>query len=787
MKMRFLSYILLFLVPVVGYSQTSQLKSFPLSSVTLLESPFKQAQQTDMAYILALDPDRLLAPYLREAGIETKAKSYGNWENTGLDGHIGGHYLTALSLMYAATGNEELLQRLNYMVDQLEACQQKNGNGYVGGVPGGEAMWQEIAKGNIDAETFSLNDKWVPWYNIHKTYAGLRDAYLFAGNEKAKEMLIKLSDWCLTLTADLSDEQIQDMLRSEHGGMNEVFADVAEITGDRKYLELARRFSHRSILEPLLAEKDQLNGLHANTQIPKVIGYKRVAEVAGDQPWADAAAFFWDEVVNNRTVSIGGNSVREHFHPSSDFSSMVESKEGPETCNTYNMLKLTKQLYLSSASPAYIDYYERGLYNHILSSQHPTRGGFVYFTPMRPRHYRVYSQPEEAFWCCVGSGLENHGKYGELIYAHNDRDLFVNLFIPSSLHWKERGVEVIQRTSFPFEEASEIQLNLKKPQKFALHIRRPYWVEKDGLKVRVNNKEVKIKSAAASYVTVERKWKSGDIVSITLPMETKAEYLPDNSPWVSFVHGPIVLAAATDSADLEGLIADDSRMGHIASGPDYSIEGAPVLVPEGNNLAAGLKPVAGKPMTFTASSLISSDRYKNVELVPFFQVHDTRYMLYWPVSSPEELEARKKKLREEEEARMALEASTIDQVAPGEQQPESDHNYRGEKTESGVHQDRHWRHASGWFSYDLKDTKKEARKLRVTYFGLDKDRHFDIYINGSLLKSVSLDGAMGDTFFDADYAIPEELVKSSNGVLEVKFAAQEGSVAGGVYGVRLLK
>jgi DUF1680 family protein len=780
-------YTILALVPLFGFSQTSHLKSFPLSSVRLLDSPFKQAQQTDMRYILELDPDRLLAPYLREAGLQPKAQSYGNWENTGLDGHIGGHYLTALSLMYAATGNQELQQRLTYMVDQLEACQQKNGNGYIGGVPGGEAMWQEIAKGKIEAESFSLNDKWVPWYNIHKIYAGLRDAYLFAGNEKAKDMLVKLSNWSLNLTAGLSDAQMQDMLRSEHGGMNEVFADVAEITGDKKYLELARRFSHQAVLNPLMEEKDQLNGMHANTQIPKVIGYKRVAEVGGDQAWAEAAAFFWNTVVNERTVSIGGNSVREHFHPANDFSSMVESREGPETCNTYNMLKLSKQLYMSSSSPDYIDYYERGLYNHILSSQHPEKGGFVYFTPMRPRHYRVYSQPDEGFWCCVGSGLENHGKYGELIYAHNEKDLFVNLFIPSQLDWKERGISLTQNTRFPYEEKTELNLKLAKPQKFAVHIRRPEWATAEGVQVRVNNKEVKLKSSAASYATVERKWKSGDVISITLPMQTKVEYLPDSSPWVSFVHGPIVLAAATDTADLEGLRADGSRMGHIASGPLYAVEEAPVLVSSDSNFVSALKPVAGKPLTFTASGLISSEKYKDVELVPFFQVHDARYMLYWPVSTPEKLEARNKALREEEKAKMELEASTIDQVAPGEQQPESDHNYKGEKTESGVHQDRHWRHASGWFSYDLKDANKEARKLRITYFGLDKDRNFDIYINNQLLKTVTLDGSKGDTFFDADYELPEQIINNSANKLNVKFVAHKGSVAGGIYYIRLLK
>ncbi|QCR23577.1 glycoside hydrolase family 127 protein [Pontibacter sp. SGAir0037] len=787
MNLKCLRILLLLLLPFASIGQEIQFKSFPLSAVSLLESPFKKAQQTDMAYMLALDPDRLLAPYLREAGIEPKAPVYGNWENTGLDGHIGGHYLTALALMYASTGNEELHKRLTYMIDQLEICQKKNGNGYVGGVPGGNAMWEEISRGKIDAQSFSLNKKWVPWYNIHKTYAGLRDAYLYAGNEKAKDMLVQFSDWCLNLTAGLTDAQVQDMLRSEHGGMNEVFADVAEITGDGRYLELARKFSHRAILTPLLSNEDKLTGLHANTQIPKVIGYKRIAEVAGDPAWADASAFFWETVVKNRTVSIGGNSVREHFHPTNDFSSMVESREGPETCNTYNMLKLTKQLFYTDPSPAYISYYERALYNHILSSQHPEKGGFVYFTPMRPRHYRVYSQPSEGFWCCVGSGLENHGKYGELIYTHNGKDIFVNLFIPSHLKWQEKGVTLKQITKFPFEEKTELRLELQKSAKFSLNIRKPEWVKEGAFKVLVNNKEVKTKAVSSTYVAVERKWKTGDVVSVALPMQTKVEQLPDQSDWVSFVHGPVVLAAITDKTDLEGLWADNSRMAHIAHGPAYSIEEAPLLVSSGKSLADGLKPVDGKPLTFKASDMIATDAYKQVELVPFFQVHDARYVVYWPVSTPEKLEARNKALREREQEKLLLDSRTVDQVAPGEQQPESDHNYQGEGAESGVHQDRHWRHASGWFSYDLKDPKKEARTLRVTYYGQDMNRNFDILINNKRIETVRLDGSKGNTFFEVDYALPEELLRSAAGKLQVKFSAHAGSIAGGVYHVRLLK
>ena len=769
---------------LAGFCQASSLKLFPLSSIRLLNSPFKQAQETDMKYMLALEANRLLAPYLREAGIEPRAKSYGNWEGTGLDGHIGGHYVSALANMYAGTGDEQVLERLNYMIDWLEKCQQKDANGYVGGVPGGKKIWQEIAEGKINAGSFSLNDKWVPLYNIHKLYSGLIDAYTIAGNLKAKEILVKLSDWFLGVTANLSDEQIQTILRSEHGGMNEVFADVAVITGNKKYLELARRLSHRVILNPLLQQRDTLNGLHANTQIPKVIGFMRIAEVSGDTAWANAANFFWKTVTQNRTISIGGNSVREHFHPANDFSSMIETKEGPETCNSYNMLKLSKQLFLSNPLTSYIDYYERTVYNHILSSQHPA-GGFVYFTPIRPRHYRVYSQPQQGMWCCVGTGLENHGKYGELIYAHNDKDIFVNLFIPSILTWKERGVILEQQTSFPSSERTQISVKLKSPQQFSLYFRYPSWVTNGRLKVWVNDKEVRIEQQAGSYVSINRKWKSGDILSIVLPVQTKAEFLPDSSQWMSFVHGPIVLAAATDTTALIGLRADDSRMGHIANGPLYPIEQAPMIVAADKNFNAALQPVKNKALTYTAPSVIYPAKYKNLQLVPFYTIHDARYMLYWRYTTPQQFATIQEELRKSEEVKLALEAITIDQVAPGEQQPESDHNFKGEKTESGVYKDRHWRTAKGWFSYDLKNPGREARKLRLTFYGKDKDRFFDVYVNGLLLQSVQLKGQEGDKFFDVDYALTNEMMKEE--ILTVKFVANEESVAGGLYYVRLLK
>ena len=394
-----------------GAAQLStQVESFPISSVRLTTSPFKHAEDMDIQYLLGINPDRLLAPYLKEAGLVPKAENYTNWENTGLDGHIGGHYVSALSYMYAATGNMEIKGRLDYMISELQRCQ--DSDGYLSGVVNGRKVWKEIKEGNIRASGFGLNDGWVPLYNIHKLFAGLRDAYLIGGKSEAKDMLVKLTDWMIRVVENLSEEQMQDMLRSEHGGLNETFADVAAITGDKRYLELAHKFSHQLVLQPLLKKEDKLTGMHANTQIPKVIGYKRIADLEGNQDWSEAARYFWKTVVEHRSISIGGNSVREHFHPATDFSSMLTSEQGPETCNTYNMLRLTKMLYQTSADASFMDYYERALYNHILSTINPIQGGFVYFTPMRSGHYRVYSQPQTSFWCCVGSGMENHARYG---------------------------------------------------------------------------------------------------------------------------------------------------------------------------------------------------------------------------------------------------------------------------------------------------------------------------------------------------------------------------------------
>lgn len=767
------------------------LELVPLRNVQLLDSPFLHAQNTNKDYLMALDVEKLLAPFRREAGLPFK-ETYGNWESTGLDGHMGGHYVSALALMYASTGDKAVLQRLNYVVDELKKCQKKMGTGYLGGIPDSKKMWDEIAKGDIRADNFSTNERWVPWYNIHKIYAGLRDAYWYADNKDAKKMLIALSDWTIELTKNLSPEQMQTILRTEHGGMNEIFVDVAQITGDKKYLTLAEAFSHQAILQPLRKAQDQLTGLHANTQIPKVIGFKRYADATQNAEWAKAAEFFWQTVIDKRTVAIGGNSVKEHFHDTADFASMIHEVEGPETCNTYNMLRLTELLYLSSSPQTkYVDYYERALYNHILGSQNPTTGGFVYFTPMRPNHYRVYSQVHDGMWCCVGSGLESHSKYAEFIYARDKKakqlpEVFINLFIPSHMEWKEQGIKLTQNTLFPDAETTTIVID--KSARFRLQLRYPGWVEAGKLSLSVNGKKVDVTRQPGEFIALERRWKKGDKVELTLPMRSTLEKMPDGSNYYAIIHGPIVLAAKTQPFAGEQLhyFSDDSRMGHIAHGKMCPLEAAPFLLGNSSEFIQQLKPVAGKPLTFNASGLINGQNLKNIELIPFFRLHESRYAIYWPYAAKADLEKLRAKAAIDEQQRIVLQANTIDQVAPGEQQPESDHFYKGEQSEAGLYNGRHWRHSRAWFSYDLNDKQLEAKTLQITYAGIDAGRRFEIRLNDVLIAKVESSGNAKD-FFTVDYAIPQTLVKKSGGKYTLKFIAAPGSVAGGIYGVRLLR
>ncbi len=759
----------------------AKVEPFSVNDVKLTQSDFKHAEDMDIRYLLGIDPDRLLAPYLKEARLTPKAQNYTNWENTGLDGHIGGHYLSALSYMYASTGNAEIKGRLDYFISELKRCADANGNGYISGVPDGKKKWKEISEGNIRASSFGLNDGWVPLYNIHKIFAGLRDAYLLTGNKDAKQMFINLTAWMYDLTKGLSDDQLQRMLDSEHGGLNETFADAAAISGDERFMQLAKRFSHKKVLDPLLRGEDRLTGMHANTQIPKVIGYKRIADIEGNDQWDRAAQFFWKTVVDNRSITIGGNSVREHFHPAADFSSMLPSEQGPETCNTYNMLRLTKMLYETSADTHYMDYYERALYNHILSTVNPIQGGFVYFTPMRSGHYRVYSQPQTSFWCCVGSGMENHARYGEMIYSHGGADnLYVNLFIPSELTW---GKTLITQTNkFPAEEATTITVNPKKPAEFTIRVRIPEWTDASKMQPTVNGQPVEAK-AEGGYLAISRKWAKGDKLHVQLPMSLRAVSLPDKSDNYSFMYGPIVLASSLGKQEQLGLFADDSRGGHIAGGRQLPLQDMPVLVADKNNLMANITKVEGRPMTFRLTGSVP-EKYAEMTLVPFSSLHECRYMVYWPVVSQQDWQTKQEEIARAEAERQAIEQATADKVICGEQQPESDHFVKMERVRNGDFNGRHWRMAEkgGWFSYDMRTNSQAVKKLQVICSGNDRS-DASVQVNGKEVGIINPANVREPQTFTFDLSD----VKAKEGILVVKFSPKSKDVTPRFFEVRLMK
>ena len=750
-------------------AQTKRIETFPIKSVRLADSQFQKNQQADIHYLLALDADRLLAPYLKGAGLTPKAENYTNWENTGLDGHIGGHYVSALSYMVAATGNQEISARLDYVLSELKRCQDARKDGYLGGVPNPNEIWGQIALGDIRANSFGLNNRWVPLYNIHKIYAGLRDAYLIAGRQQAKEMLVKLTDWMINEVSKLSDEQIQQMLISEHGGLNESFADVAELTGDKKYLKLAHQFSDQRILQPLMKGEDNLTGKHANTQIPKIIGYKRIADLEGRSDWDQAVKFFWDVVVNHRSVSIGGNSEREHFNPTDNFSSLLASEQGPESCNTYNMLRLSKMLYQTTADKNYMDYYERALYNHILSTMNPVQGGFVYFTPMRAGHYRVYSQPQTSMWCCVGTGIENPGRYGEMIYAHEGNDLIVNLFIPSTLTWD--GLTVKQENHFPQEAATILTVELKKARQFAIKVRKPAWA--DNVQLTVNGEAVDYR-ISEGYLVVNRRWQNGDQLRVEMPMHLTAMTTPDGKPQYSFLYGPLVLAAKTGTDRQDGLFADDSRGGHIANGPKVPQAQMPAMIGSAADVLSHVTPVEGKPLTFKLTGL-TTPAYEGIQLVPFYQLYECRYQIYFPLYSESEWAAKQAEMAAAEKANMEMEAKTIDKVFCGEQQSESDHFFKSVGAWNGYDEGMHWRTARGNFSYQLKAQGANVLRLK----GFAAFERVVISIDGQQLDTVRLDGQGLATI-----NLPATLQKES---ITLTLAAESGKQTPRIHEIRLCK
>lgn len=785
---------LLSIAPALGVVAQDKLykDEFPLGDITLLDGPLKHARDLNVQVLLKYDCDRMLAPYRKEAGLQPRKPSYPNWD--GLDGHVGGHYLSALAIN-AATGNEECRKRMEYMISELQLVLDANNqrheawcHNYIGGVPNSAKMWTAFSKGDF-GPYFGI---WAPFYNIHKMYAGLRDAWLYCGNEQAKNLFLKFCDWAVDITRDLNDGQMEKMLGNEHGGMNEVLADAYAITGEQKYLDCARRFSHRMLLVPLENGKDCLDNMHANTQIPKVIGYQRIAELAHDVQYHNASEYFWEIVTRQRSLAFGGNSRREHFPTKENCIDYINDIDGPESCNTYNMLKLTEDLNRVKPNGMYGDFYETAMFNHILSAQHPQHGGYVYFTSARPRHYRNYSAPNKAMWCCVGTGMENHGKYGQFVWTHDkgvkaeDDALYVNLFVASELNWKNRKMVIRQQTAFPYAETSVVEV-AKGKGTFILKVRKPSWCENftvKGVGFDADSYEEN------GFVCMKRKWKKGDQVKISMPMHAYIKPMINVPQYVAIMYGPILLGMKSGTEDMRGLIADDSRFGQYAGGKKLALDEAPILLPKHlDDIAKNLKPVPAKPLHFKLATHMENTI--DGELQPFFEIHDSRYMMYWLALGENDYKAYMQKLADEEKARQALEARTVDKVNPGEQQPETDHRMETDDSNKGNTEGIFFRDAKDghYFSY-LMQTKGETNlSLQLKFWGQDEWRtsEFDIYVNDKLLCSVNNSHRWRTTQFKTvDYAIPSEFVKGKKEI-RVKFVAHKGKQVGQIYGVRLVK
>lgn len=740
--------------------------SFDLKDVQLLESPFRQAMEKDAAYLLTINPDRLLSGFRSHSGLKSKGALYEGWESSGLAGHTLGHYLSAVSMHYASTRNPKFLQRVNYIVKELDECQKARKTGYIGAIPKEDTLWAQVAQGDIRSHGFDLNGAWSPWYTVHKVMAGLLDAYLYADNRRALQLAINLANWTSVTIGNLNEEQLQKMLLCEYGGMPETLANLYAITGNRKYLELSYKFYDKRILDPLAEQQDILAGKHSNTQIPKIIASARRYELTGDQKDQRIASYFWKTITQDHSYATGGNSNYEYLGEPDKLNNTL-SENTTETCNTYNMLKLTRHLFAVNPSATLMNYYEKALYNHILASQNHEDGMMCYFVPLRMGGKKEYSTPFTTFTCCVGSGMENHVKYNESIYFEgSDGSLYVNLFIPSVLNWKNKGVTLKQQTTLPSNDNNTFILTAAKPVNFALRIRKSRWTA--NYLVKVNGAVQSISPDAQGYLIINRRWKNNDRIEFITPENIYTEALPDNANRKALFYGPVLLAGILGNAE-----------------PD-PLKGTPVFVTSKTNPNQWLHMVDQKQLSFRT---INTAQPAEVTLIPFNQTVNQYYSVYWDVFTPELWAVQQKAYDEQRKKQQELEARTTDLIRLGEMQPERDHDFKGEHETMGEDHQKKWRAAEngGYLSYSLKTDPNAQNTLINTYWGMDnRDRVFDIWIDDVKLATEDLNKYKESRFYDISYIIPIELTKGKKNVT-VKLAAKPRNSAGPVYGCRMVK
>ncbi len=765
-------------------------RPLPLTAVRLTGGPLKKAQDLDAAYLLSLDPDRMLAFYRKRAGLPQKAEGYTGWDADGrqLTGHIAGHHLSAVSLMYAATGDARFKQRADYIVSEIKICQDANADGFAGALPGVKDAFAEVSKGNIKAANFDLNGLWSPWYTLHKTYAGLRDAYRHTGNQAALDIEVKFAAWAENYLAPMDDATIQRMLACEFGGMNEMMADLYADTGDQRWLALSYKFEHKAVLDPLKRGNDPLSSLHGNTQVPKLVGSASRYAYAGNKEDLTAATVFWDRVVNHHTFATGGHGKDEYFREPDKLGNITEGRTA-ETCNVYNMLKLTRQLFALQPDIRYAEFHERALFNHILGSMDSGDGATCYMVPVGSGVRREYADMHRSFTCCVGTGMESHALHGLGVYYESGSGsrepgtgpkLWVNLYAPSTAHWESAGVKLAMATTFPEGEAAALKLDVRAPRAFTLALRRPSWAGA-GFAVRVNGQAVAALPAAGSYVEITRTWRSGDEISLVMPKALKLERLSDNPNKAAVLWGPLVLAGDLGVAPRRRDDGDGDGVRSAAPDPVALITDRPVT--------EWLKPVSGKPGVFQAVDIVrtvSSQAPIDVEFSPFYSMHRRTYAAYWDVLTQAELIARGRELAGERERRRALDAATIAAVTIGDRESEKRFNQQGVETSVIRTDGRTGRRAIQWFSYDLPFNGQSMVTLVATYNSDQRrPRNFDVIVSGTKLASESQPQSSVSEFYDREYVIPAEVMRHKE-ALTVRFEATNGLEVTPVFDVRLI-
>ncbi len=756
----------------------------PLSSVRLTGGPLKRAQDLDAQYLLDLQPERMLAFLRQRAGLDPKVQGYGGWDGPGreLTGHIAGHYLSAISMMYATTGDVRFKQRADTFVAELQSIQNARGDGYIGALVDaqgvdGKIKFAQLGKGEIHSGGFDLNGLWSPWYVEHKLFAGLRDAYHLTGDRTALEVEIKFAGWVEAILRNLDDEQIQRMLATEFGGMNEVLADLYADTGDPRWIRLSDKFEHHAIVDPLSKGQDILAGKHANTNIPKMLGELERYVYTGNSTDGKAAEFFFDEVSEQHSFATGGHGKNEYFGEPGKLNDMIDGRTA-ESCGSYNMLKMARSLFSLHPEARYADFIERADLNAILGGQDPDDGRVSYMVPVGRGVEHEYQDKFEDFTCCVGSQMETHALHAYGIYSESGDKLWVSQYAPTTVDWTSHGVHFEMVTDMPLGDSATFRVtSTTQPRDFTLAFRRPYWALA-GFAVKVNGHAVKSLSGPDTYIEIDRRWKPGDRVELFMPKTLRKEPLPDNTNRMAILWGPLVLAG-----DLGPEESRDTRHDGNDAPP-----AAPPLITAAERVDGWLKPVAGRPGVFrTADVGLKQD----IDFVPFYELPRRRYAIYWDVFTPSEWARRAAAYEAATASEKKLAAATIGFAQPGQMQTERDFGEKDEASAPVQLEGRYGRKGTGWFSYELPVDPSGPVTLVVSY---SNDAHrprgdFSVLVDGAKVGKQTIPSRSPEQdirFFDVQYPLPAQLIEGKQKVT-VRFQAEKGASIPGVFGIRTVR